>query len=129
MRQRLDRPAYEFPVSDLLWRLIELWFTDINSLYPLLHRPTFERAVARDLHLHDDGFARVLLLLCAVASRFHDDPRVRLEESQPLSAGWKWFRQAQMTRLLLISNPSLYDVQAQCVSRLSTRAAQYAELP
>ncbi|KAK0449695.1 fungal-specific transcription factor domain-containing protein, partial [Desarmillaria tabescens] len=41
-----------------------------------LHRPTLERSVIDGRHFKDASFAAVLLAVCAVASRYSDDPRV-----------------------------------------------------
>ena len=88
----------------------------MNSFLPLLHRPTFEKSFADDLHLRDDGFGAVVLLVAAVGARFSDDPRVALPGTDAMhSAGWAWFNQVQMVRRSLFSPPSLYDLQIYCV--------------
>lgn len=46
---------------------------------PLLHRPTFERAIKEGLHLQDPKFGANVLLVCANGARFCDDPRVLSE--------------------------------------------------
>ena len=58
---------------------------------PLLHRPTFEKGLAEGLHYKDEGFGSTVLLVSALGSRFCDDPRVILEDSNSQhSAGWEW---------------------------------------
>ncbi|KAJ6600168.1 hypothetical protein B0H10DRAFT_697448 [Mycena sp. CBHHK59/15] len=90
----IHRRAYSFPDGDLMISLIILYLTNANVFIPLLHRPTFERSVAEQLHLRDDSFASVLLLVCAVGARYSEDPRVSLSAGQPHeTAGWKWFNQ------------------------------------
>lgn len=102
----------EFPPEDLLPKLIAAFFERCNTYMPLLHRPTFEKAVADGLHLRDEGFGSLFLLACAIGSRFVEDPRVLLENTQSShSAGWKWFRQVQWVRRSLLSPPRLYDLQ------------------
>jgi hypothetical protein len=91
----------------------------MNVLYPVLHQPTFRRAVDDNLHLLDDGFARVLLVVCALASRFVDDARVLIPDAPGHSAGWKWFEQAHMTSRSVLVPPTLYDVQVYCASNFS----------
>jgi hypothetical protein len=108
---------YEFPDADLLETLVDSYFTNVNLLFPLLHRPTFDRSVRNGLHSQDNGFARVLLMVCAIASRFVDDPRVLLDDSPSPSAGWKYFSQVEMTAIPLLTAPSLCDIQLYCVSQ------------
>jgi hypothetical protein len=109
---RPDVPRFSFPDSDLIDQLVDLYFSRINLFLPLLHRPTFERQLHDRLHLRDQGFASVLLCLCACASRYSDDPRVLLEGSTAWhSSGWKWFAQVQMLRRSLMGLPVLHDVQ------------------
>jgi hypothetical protein len=105
-----------FPEPDLMARLVGSYFSEYNIIFPLLHRPIFERALRAKLYLSDGGFARVLLLVCAVGSRYVDDPRVLLDNGARHSAGWKWFEQAQIAKFHLLVAPTLYDMQAHCVS-------------
>ena len=109
-------PHYKFPDPDLLTSLVDLYFANMNSFLPLLHRPIFEKSLTDDLHLRDDGFGAVVLLVAAVGARFSDDLRVALPGTDAMhSAGWAWFNQVQMVRRSLFSPPSLYDLQIYCV--------------
>jgi len=95
---------------------VDLYFANMNSFLPLLHRPIFEKSLAENLHLRDDGFGAVVLLVAAVGARFSDDVRVALPGTNAMhSAGWGWFNQVQMVRRSLFSPPSLYDLQIYCV--------------
>ncbi|KAF7296798.1 Zn(2)-C6 fungal-type domain-containing protein [Mycena indigotica] len=67
---------YTFPPIPLMNELVELYFANVNIYLPLLHRPTFEKNVRDGLFLSNDPFAGTVLLVCAVASRWHSDPRV-----------------------------------------------------
>ena len=108
---------HSFPEHDLMQSLIELYFTHQNILFPLLHRPTIEKCVAHGLHLSNGLFAEKILLVCAIGSRYSDDPRVLLDdEPAPLSRGWKWFSQVQVSRDLLIKIPTTDGMQFCCVS-------------
>lgn len=110
----VNTPQYTFPPPDLLSALVDLYF-EHNSVYiPLLHRPTFERALADDLHLRDDKFGGNVLIVCAIASSFSDDPRV-FDSERPFSCGWKYFTQVTL-ELEIYSTPTLYDLQRYCVS-------------
>ncbi|KIY69850.1 hypothetical protein CYLTODRAFT_420291 [Cylindrobasidium torrendii FP15055 ss-10] len=107
---------YTFPPADLLHALIELYFTKINFLLPLLHRPTFEKQLAAGMHLTDDIFGAVVLLVCACASRYSDDPRVLLEGETSLhSSGWKWFTQVPLVRKSLFNPPTVFELQVYCL--------------
>ncbi|KAJ6581532.1 fungal-specific transcription factor domain-containing protein [Mycena capillaripes] len=112
-------PRYDFPPRDLAASLIDLYFTHINILLPLLHRPTFARDLAAGLHLINDGFAATFLLVCAIGARFSSDPRVLLDGSDNLhSCGWRWFKQLQLMRDPLGPPPCLYDLQFSALSVL-----------
>ncbi|KAG6901652.1 hypothetical protein C0995_009543 [Termitomyces sp. Mi166 len=116
-KEQIPKASFVFPELDLMKHLIDLYFSKVNIFLPLLHRPTFEKAVVEELHLHDDGFASVLLLVCAVASRFSDDPRTLLDDVKELSsAGWRWYQQVQSVTRSVLAPPSLYDLQYYCLS-------------
>jgi hypothetical protein len=84
-------------------------------MLPLLHRPTFEDAVQRKVHLVDKGFGTVLLLVAAMGARWVNDPQVLLEDGVSQSAGWKWFNQVQLSMQPLFAPLWLYDLQIYCV--------------
>ncbi|KAJ6608507.1 fungal-specific transcription factor domain-containing protein [Mycena sp. CBHHK59/15] len=72
------RTAYTFPPAPLLFSLIALYFEHTNAYLPLLHRPSFERDVREGRHERrgEEGFGGTVLMVCAVGSRWSDDPRV-----------------------------------------------------
>lgn len=113
----MQAPNFKFPDPDLMAALIDLYFIHMNRYLPLLHRPTFERAINSGLHYTDASFAATLLLVCAVAAKYSDDPRVMDEPQKPggkpdpHSSGWKWFAQVPLVKTVSISVPSLYDLQ------------------
>lgn len=87
----------EFPSPDLALELIDLYFVHANTLFPLLHRPTFDRQWREDLHHTNIWFAGLCTSLFAVASRWSNDPRVikgnaNLESDEPDwgLAGWSY---------------------------------------
>jgi hypothetical protein len=125
--------TYDFPDPDLIPILVDSFFTNLNSLFSLLHRPTFERSCASKLYNHDADFARVLLAVCAIGSRHVDDPRVLWDGSTFYSAGWKWFNQIWCDQKSLLAPPSLEDMQVYCVSaftehRMSSLSDQQLQL-
>ncbi|KAJ3514273.1 hypothetical protein NLJ89_g2467 [Agrocybe chaxingu] len=108
---------YTFPDPDLARDLAELYFQNIHPDIPLLHRPSFERSVRDGLHYADEGFADVYLLVCALGARFSSDPKVLLEGVDSRhSAGWKWFNQVELCKGSPLGMPSLYDIQAYCLT-------------
>lgn len=113
-----------FPEQDLMNSLLNLYFDHVNLFMPLLHRPTFNAGLIVDMHLVDTSFARVVLLVCAIGARFSEDPRVLCTGSQsPLSAGWKWYNQAQSLEETLLAPASLYNIQSCCLSAEFLRGA------
>lgn len=108
---------YAFPPEDLIADLAGLYFSNSNCYLPLLHRPTFTGSVAEGLHHRNDMFAATVLLVCAVGSRWSNDPRVFLDDTNARhSCGWKWFDQVLLfARKSLLAPPTLYDLQCHCV--------------
>jgi hypothetical protein len=113
--EAFDCDQYDFPPDDLLLTLVDKYYSEIDILLSLLYRPAFDKGVRERLYLRDQGFACVLLLVCAIGSTFVDDPRV-LIDGAPLSSGWKYFNQVQLVRKSLFAPPQLYDLQICCVS-------------
>ncbi|KAJ7115968.1 fungal-specific transcription factor domain-containing protein [Mycena epipterygia] len=113
----IQPPQYNFPPPDLAASLVDLYFTHVNLLLPVLHRPTFTCDLAAGLHLTNDGFAATFLLVCAIGARFSSDPRVLLDGSDSLhSCGWRWFEQLQLMRDIFGPPPCLYDLQFSALS-------------
>ncbi|KAK7036253.1 Zn(2)-C6 fungal-type domain-containing protein [Favolaschia claudopus] len=106
--------TYTFPPQDLLLRLISAYFTSVNPFIPILHRPTFEKDFAAHKHLSptDDGFAKIVLLVCALGARYSDDPRVNANGMPIEMLGYEWFDQVKLTTC---SEPGLYDLQRHCL--------------
>ncbi|KAJ7686320.1 fungal-specific transcription factor domain-containing protein [Mycena rosella] len=107
---------YVFPKVDLLRALVDLYFITTNLYFPLLHRPTFERSLADRLHFRDPSFGAVVLLVCAIGSRFSDDPRVCGPEDEPLRCGWRYFDQLPHVIDHLFVPPTLYHLQYYCLA-------------
>ncbi|KAF5392078.1 hypothetical protein D9757_003315 [Collybiopsis confluens] len=111
-------PVYTFPENDLLRDLIDIFFEEISPYtLPLLHRPTFENAVASGLHLSDQFFGATVLAVCALAARNSNDPRnlIEVTEYEQL-AGWKWLRQIQLVRPSFEITTSVYELQLYCLA-------------
>ncbi|KAK0184621.1 fungal-specific transcription factor domain-containing protein [Armillaria mellea] len=109
---------FKFPPGDLMPTLIDAYFMYMNNFLPLLHRPTFEKSLREGLHYRNFQFGGVLLVVCALGSRFVDDPRVLMEgEQSKASSGWKWIYQVTSRRRSFpsLDPPNLYDAQLCCL--------------
>ncbi|VDB90963.1 unnamed protein product [Peniophora sp. CBMAI 1063] len=118
-RELLERQSspFEFPEDDLLWHLVDCYFTHLNVITPILHRPSFEKQVREGLHLREEAFGAVVLSVCANGARISDDRRVLTDEGKNwYSAGWAWFSQVRMTQKALLSSSRLYDLQVLCLT-------------
>ncbi|TFK88613.1 hypothetical protein K466DRAFT_488574 [Polyporus arcularius HHB13444] len=105
------RPLYEeLPPADLLETLVNAYFEEFNIYYPLLHRPTFEQAIRDELHVRDDGFCAVVLLVCANGSRWVEDNRLQRNRGHP--PGLHWFERAGCVTSVFLEKPQLHDLQA-----------------
>lgn len=75
-------------------QLVDGCFKRALPMYPILHRPSFERDLRARLHLKDEKFAAIVLLVCAIGSRFLDPSETRVlmknvdGEYDLNSAGW-----------------------------------------
>ncbi|KAL0574560.1 Gypsy retrotransposon integrase-like protein 1 [Marasmius crinis-equi] len=116
-------PEYRFPDRDLMKALIDLYFAKINCFLPILHGPIFDSKLRQGLHLSDQQFAATVLLVCALGSRFSDDPRVFSETGQSLSSGWKWYEQVQTFRRSSFEPSSLYELQYHCLATVYVHGA------
>ncbi|KIY70480.1 hypothetical protein CYLTODRAFT_419710 [Cylindrobasidium torrendii FP15055 ss-10] len=88
-------PEYTFPDDDLIPKLLNAYFTHQNCFLPLLHKPTFDRAVAAQLHVYDHRFGAIVMMVCALGARdCIDDPRVFIDGKG--AAGYKWFYQVAL---------------------------------
>jgi hypothetical protein len=79
----------EFPPLDLARKLCDIYFSQVNSFWPLLHRPTFDRQFNDKLHHRDHWFACLCLCVFAVASQWSSDLRVIPEESRSDEIDWR----------------------------------------
>lgn len=102
---------FDFPEDDLLFELVALYFERINLYLPLFYRPLFQQSIIDGLHRKDASFALLVLLVCAVGSKFSGNPRTYLDPDKPHSSGWKWFNQATDAHKAFLSLVTLYDVQ------------------
>ncbi|KAH9961592.1 fungal-specific transcription factor domain-containing protein [Russula dissimulans] len=119
-----------WPPSDLAMTLIDLYFLHCNSMFPVLHRPTFARHFADRLYERDVWFACSCMSVFALASRYTDDLRVLLDEPakttfdehpeqlQWQTAGYKYYSpilEVENIKRAILSPPSLFEIQTLCL--------------
>ncbi|KAJ3990246.1 fungal-specific transcription factor domain-containing protein [Lentinula detonsa] len=103
-----------FPDSDLLHELVSIYFAEFDPYLPLLHRQTFEQSIKDGLHLRERCFGKVVLAVCALASRYSNDPRNMIPGAPcpEHSLGWLWFRQVAVVQTTsFIDPPRVYNLQ------------------
>ncbi|KAG9013058.1 hypothetical protein FRB94_003890 [Tulasnella sp. JGI-2019a] len=109
-----------FPPPDLTRVLIDHCFNDVISLFPILHRPSFEYQYAEGHHREDLDFAKLLLAVCSVGARYCNDERVCLTSSEGEiewnSAGWVYFAQVNQITKPLFAPARLVDLQIMALS-------------
>ncbi|KAL0573204.1 hypothetical protein V5O48_008757 [Marasmius crinis-equi] len=112
----------KFPPPELADSLFTLYFHHVNILFPLLHRPTFERQWKGRLHERNIWFACLVMSIFAVASRWSQDLRVlpESEQNKPPEvidwtlSGWKYFAVCigvHRMRRSLFFPASLFEIQ------------------
>ena len=111
-KDKVERPPPDrtFPPTDLMAKLIDGYFDNLNVYMPLLHTPSFQRNVRDGVHLREPLFGAVVLLVCAIGSRWTDDPRVQTDDGT--TPGWRWFTQVDTVRWSIFERPTVEDVQA-----------------
>ncbi|KAH8915926.1 hypothetical protein BT69DRAFT_1303281 [Atractiella rhizophila] len=67
---------HSFPDLDLATSLVDLYFENYNSIYPLLHRPSFQRQYATATYDTNHSFRALCFAVFAIGSRFSNDPRI-----------------------------------------------------
>ncbi|GAW10171.1 hypothetical protein LENED_012409 [Lentinula edodes] len=103
-----------FPDSDLLHELVSIYFAEFDPYLPLLHRQTFEQCIKDGTHLHERCFGKVVLAVCALASRYSNDPRNMIPGAPcpEHSLGWPWFKQVAVVQTTsFIDPPRVYNLQ------------------
>ncbi|KAL0577367.1 Gypsy retrotransposon integrase-like protein 1 [Marasmius crinis-equi] len=112
-------PRFRFPPHDLMSNLISSYFSKVNLIYPLLHRPSFEASILDGLHLVEPQLACILLLVCSLGSKYTNDTRVfanSVEQGKELSSGWQWYEQVESYRKTLSPfTSSLLELQYHCL--------------
>ncbi|KAK0215540.1 fungal-specific transcription factor domain-containing protein [Armillaria fumosa] len=122
-----ELPHYVYPDNDLIRSLVAIYFETINPIFPILHRPTFEKNIDEELHLRDYNFGAALLLVLAVASRYSDDLQVLADPCSKLSSGWRFFEQVNIFNKGVYAPPCLYDLQVTVLGGIYTMGTSVPE--
>lgn len=120
--------TFDFPPGDLLQDLIDIHFRTSHCTMPVVHEPKFRKNVQERLHHYDLQFGKLVMMMCALASRDSDDPRVLLPGEKESSAGWKYYEQVEIVRKSMFEPPELHELQMYCVSAESSNSRLYLSL-
>lgn len=124
---RGPRTSLVFPEPSLMRHLLDVYFDIHNIILPIIHRPTFERLLADKLHERSESFGTVALLMCAIACRYSDDPRVTHPITTSTSnTGWNLFNQVDRLRRTRLLGHQLYDAQVYAVRLLTPFGDMYS---
>jgi hypothetical protein len=119
---------FEFPEHDLMLKLITAYFDWINAYLPVIHRPSFEADLSSGLHLRDDSFASVVLVVCSLGAGYTaNDERNHVPGYGPPSSGWKWFNQIDLAHRPMYRFARLHDIQMYCVRTRQPSLYKYVE--
>ncbi|KAH9479055.1 Putative transcriptional regulatory protein [Psilocybe cubensis] len=105
---------YIYPDFDLMLDLVQIYFQKTNSLFPIIHEPTFMKGIMSGKHYGDQSFGMTVLLVCANGARYSKDPRVIFAPDaagSEFSAGWHYFSQVPFHRRIMLYTPTVYDLQ------------------
>ncbi|QRV78404.1 Fungal specific transcription factor domain [Ceratobasidium sp. AG-Ba] len=128
------KEVLHLPPPDLFDSLVELYFKHVSPQIPIIHEPTLRTQIRAGLHTRDHSFARLMLAICALASRWTSDPRV-LHESERvaveagdvnaprLSAGVKYFNQVRLLRRSMPKPAVLFDIQTYVLCALLVQSS------
>ncbi|KAG2004857.1 nuclear protein [Coprinopsis cinerea AmutBmut pab1-1] len=134
--QTLWRLITSYIVPDLMDSLVQCYLSTSYYILPFLHVPTFLADYGNPQKWAEPGFAAFIVSICCLASRHMDDPRVRPDPNDGISAGTQWFELLGRLRTLPIADrPTLYNIQANLIAavyavglgKLSKAAALLAE--
>lgn len=101
-----------FVFTDMLHSLVQCYLSTSYYILPFLHVPTFLADYGNPQKWGEPGFASFIVAICCLASRHTDDPRVRANPADGISAGTQWFDLLNRLRTLPIADrPTLYTIQ------------------
>ncbi|ORY56531.1 fungal-specific transcription factor domain-domain-containing protein [Leucosporidium creatinivorum] len=108
-----DRPTtfnFPLPPAEILQLFVDLFFSHFNGQLPLLHRPSFERALFAGLADSDASFRTLLFTVLAIGARWLDDPQAQRDWTPKAL----FISSCSLFNIRVFSSacPTLYDLQA-----------------
>lgn len=100
-----------YPPTEVMTRVLHMYFATYNLLYPLIHRPSFMALIAQNRHLYDPDFGAALLAVCAMSAQKSNDARLLADPKNPRSGGMQWFEQIKIDQRSVLETPTLYTLQ------------------
>lgn len=86
---------------------------------PFLHIPTFLADYGNPQKWGEPGFAAFIVSICCLASRHVEDPRVRTDPNDGVTAGTQYFTLHDRLRTLPFADrPTLYTIQADLIAAI-----------
>lgn len=115
--QTLWRLITSYIVPDLMDSLVQCYLSTSYYILPFLHVPTFLADYGNPQKWAEPGFAAFIVSICCLASRHMDDPRVRADPNDGISAGTQWFELlGRLNTLPIADRPTPYNIQANLVA-------------
>ncbi|GAA6024756.1 hypothetical protein JCM10207_008887 [Rhodosporidiobolus poonsookiae] len=114
------RASMTLPPPDLAGKLVDAWFAQSAS-WPMLVRQDFEDNIKRGLLQSDMSFRALYMAVCAIGSRFVDDPRLDPPPSiysaaapreTRIARGYTYFWSSCAAASTPLVSASLFDLQA-----------------
>ncbi|KAF9465971.1 fungal-specific transcription factor domain-containing protein [Collybia nuda] len=115
--ETLWRLMTSYIVPELMDSLVQCYLSTSYYILPFLHVPSFLADYGNPQKWGEPGFAAFIVSICCLASRHIDDPRVRADANDGISAGTHWFELFGRLRTLPIADrPTLYNIQANLIA-------------
>ncbi|EGN94452.1 hypothetical protein SERLA73DRAFT_163042 [Serpula lacrymans var. lacrymans S7.3] len=115
--ETLWRLITSYIVPELMDSLVQCYLCTSYYILPFLHVPSFLADYGNPRKWGEPGFAAFIVSICCLASRHIDDPRVRADPNEGISAGTQWFELFGRLRTLPIADrPTVYTIQADLIA-------------
>ncbi|KAM0755080.1 hypothetical protein T439DRAFT_322136 [Meredithblackwellia eburnea MCA 4105] len=117
------------PPADLAAALIQAYFEHVNPLFPIIHRPSFERGIKSGLSEMNPSFRRLLFSVFALGARFTEDSRLAVPETSNVdpnleycksqAKGYNFFQvAASEASSHWVAPAAIYDIQGAVLGTL-----------
>ncbi|CAO3661758.1 unnamed protein product [Rhizopus stolonifer] len=99
-----DKPSSDFPPTEIITHLVDLFFQYINSVFPLVHRVRLLQSIS-DGTVHEP----LLWSVMAIGARFSNHPNIKTDP--PYWAGEKFARKATSLINASLLEPTIPNIQ------------------